>query len=547
MIFSEIGIKVIYNIGWWIEKTIIREFKNRAYVIPWWKKNLIRIFIATNHKDIASLYFYFRTWCRMTGTTLSLVIRWELRSAKNNHRYNGEYYNVVVTSHALIIIFFFLMPVLIRGFGNILIPLMIGLPEIAFPRINNLSFWLLPSAYFILILSILTGGSGTRWTIYPPLSSRPFHSTCCVDYSIFALHTARASSIMRAINFLTTISCFALPRSEFYTFPLFIWSICVTTSLLALSVPVLAARLTILLFDRNLRTSFFNPDRGGDAVMFQHLFWFFRHPEVYVLILPRFRIISQVVQQLTHSKKVFRYYRICWSIRAIRIMRCIVWGHHIFTVRLDMDTRVYFTTVTIIIAVPTRVKLFSWLSIMIRRSYRLERVRIWALRFIFLFTLRRITGVILANNSIDLLLHDTYFVVAHFHYVLSISAVYTALTRTYYYYPFVFRRCPNQRISELHFWVMFRRVNTAFFPIHWSRLAGIPRRYYCYSDELHAYHRTSTIGAFVSSARWPIFFVHIIETIMSHKRIKNKCWYAEWSHRTPPRRHSNIQTPRVVL
>jgi heme/copper-type cytochrome/quinol oxidase subunit 1 len=385
-------------------------------------------------------------------------------------------------------------------------------PDIAFPRINNLSFWLIFPAFILACLSTcIDRRARTRWTLYPPLSRRVAHNRCSVDCAIFAFHLARAASIIGRVNFITTILIFTRKGFDYYNIPLFIWRIFVTVFLLVLSLPVLAAAITILLFDRNLNCAFFDPARGRDPVLFQHLFWFFRHPEVYVLILPAFRLLSHLVCFYTRSDDVFRYYRICWAICSIRFLGCIVWAHHIFTIRIDIDTRAYFTSATVVIRVPTRVKVFSWLTILISIDYEFERVALWISRFIFLFVLGRVTRIILANSSIDLVIHDTYFVVAHFHYVLSIAAVYASVIRIYHWWPIFARVVVDYEQVELTFWTFFIRVNLTFFPIHQARLARIPRRYASIHDELSYLNFISTFGTFISAFSIALFFIQFWE------------------------------------
>jgi len=419
----------------------------------------------------------------------------------------------MTTAHAIVIIFFFLIPTLISGFGNWLIPLYIRVPDIAFPRINNLSFWLIFPAFILVILSsCIDRGARTGWTLYPPLSRGLAHNRCSVDCAIFAFHLAGAASIIRGVNFITTVLIFTGKGYDYYNIPLFIWGIFVTVFLLVLSLPVLAAAITILLFDRNLNCAFFDPARGRDPVLFQHLFWFFGHPEVYVLILPAFGLISHLICFYTGSDDVFGYYGICWAICSIRFLGCIVWAHHIFTIRIDIDTRSYFTAATIVIRVPTRVKIFSWLTILISTDFELERVRLWVSRFIFLFVLGGVTRIVLANSSVDLVLHDTYFVVAHFHYVLSMAAVYATVSRIYHWWPIFSGTFVDSEHVELTFWLFFIRVNLTFFPLHQARLARIPRRYSSMHDELSILNIISSMRSILSTAAICTFFIGLLES-----------------------------------
>jgi len=442
------------------------------------------------------------------------MLRFEIIVSGNNFVYNNHYFNVLTTAHALVIIFFFLMPSLISRFGNILIPLYCGVPDIAFPRMNNLSYWLMfPAVLILLIRSIIERGVGTRWTVYPPLSSFG-HGSASVDAAIFSLHLARAASIIGGINFITTVLIFGGKRLDFYNLPVFVWAFFTTVFLLVLSLPVLAARITILLFDRNINTSFFDSERGRDAVLFQHLFWFFRHPEVYVLVLPGFRILSHVVLYHTDIVSLGGYYGIVWAVIGIRFLGCVVWAHHMFTVGLDSDTRVYFTAATIVIRVPTGVKIFTWLSLLVGKDVNFDGSYIWVVGFLFLFTLGRVTGITLANNSLDLVLHDTYFVVAHFHYVLSMSAVYSLVLRFVHWQEmFVYGYC-DEFINKLYFFIIFVGVNVTFFPIHQIGILGMPRRYFSYGELYLTLNIITFIGTLFTMLGWVVLIVILSNTSM---------------------------------
>ena len=506
---------------------------------------LQRWFISTNHKDIRTLYLLFRIWAAIIRARFSLIIRLELSQTRSNIR-NGQIYNFIITAHAFIIIFFFIIPVIIRGFRNWLLPLIIRAPDIAFPRLNNFSFWLLPpSLLFLLISLFFKRRAGTRWTVYPPLSSWLAHSNRAVDLVIFSLHLAGISSIIRSINFIVTLLNINYKTSTIFNLPLFCWAIFITVILLLLSLPVLAAAITILLLDRNLNTSFFDPIRRRDPILFQHLFWFFGHPEVYILILPGFRIISQVVIFYSRKKNIFGYYRIIWAMLRIRFLRFLVWAHHIFSVRLDIDTRAYFTAATIIIAIPTRIKIFSWIITLIRRKIYYSLAIYWFFGFLFLFTIRGLTGIVLSNSSLDLYLHDTYYVVAHFHYVLSIRAVFAIICRVYHYFPLFLRLQFNSILRKIHFWIIFVRVNLTFFPQHFLRLSGIPRRYIDYPDFYLTWNIISSIRAIISFLSFIISLVVFWESFFIKKKVyKIENNTIEFSYINLPS-HTWIESPFV--
>ncbi|MBT3558862.1 MAG: cytochrome c oxidase subunit I [Rhodospirillales bacterium] len=510
-----------------------------------------RWLMSTNHKDIGTLYLILAIIAAVIGGAMSWYIRLELAEPGIQYIDDFQFYNVLVTAHGFLMVFFVVMPAMIGGFGNWFVPLMIGAPDMAFPRLNNVSFWLLAAALVLLVIAGLTGGGpGTGWTVYPPLSSSAFHPGPAVDFGILSLHLAGASSILGAANFITTIFNMRAPGMTIHRMPLFVWAILITAFLLLLALPVLAGALTMLLTDRNFGTSFFIVEGGGDPLLWQHLFWFFGHPEVYIIIIPAFGIISQIVT--TFSKKpIFGYLGMAYAMASIGVVGFVVWAHHMYMTGLDVDTRAYFTAATMVIAVPTGVKIFSWLATMWGGSIEFKTPMLYAFGFIFLFVLGGVTGITLANAGMDTAFHDTYFVVAHFHYVMAIAAILAMFGGFFYWIGKMCGRQYNEGLAKIQFWIFFIGVNLTFFPQHFSGMAGMPRRIPDYPDAYAGWNYVSSVGAAITMIGTFLFLYIAWKTITSGEKAEANPWgegatTLEWTVASPAPFHTHEQVPDMT-
>ena len=522
-----------------------------------------RWFMSTNHKDIGILYLVVSALVGFIAVSFTIYMRLELMNPGVQYMCmegmrltaagigectpNGHLWNVLITGHGILMMFFVVIPALFGGFGNYFMPLQIGSPDMAFPRMNNLSFWMYVAGTTLAICSVLSPGgndqlgSGVGWILYPPLSVN--EGRMSMDLAIFAVHVSGASSILGAINMITTFLNMRAPGMTLFKVPLFSWSIFVTAWLILLALPVLAGAITMLLTDRNFGTTFFDPAGGGDPILYQHILWFFGHPEVYIIILPGFGIISHVIATFSR-KPVFGYLPMVWALIAIGALGFVVWAHHMYTVGMSLTQQSYFMLATMVIAVPTGIKIFSWIATMWGGSIEFKTPMLWAFGFLFLFTLGGVTGIVLAQAGVDRAYHDTYYVVAHFHYVMSLGAVFAIFAGIYFYFPKMTGRSIPEWAGQIHFWTMFVGSNITFFPQHFLGRQGMPRRYIDYPEAFALWNQVSSYGAFLSFASFVFFFIVIIYAIVAGKKeTRANPWneYAdtlEWTLPSPPPEHT---------
>ncbi|AEI93072.1 cytochrome c oxidase subunit I [Roseobacter litoralis] len=527
-----------------------------------------RWFMSTNHKDIGILYLITSAFVGFVSVAFTVYMRLELMEPGVQYMCmegarmfasdalctpNGHLWNVLITGHGILMMFFVVIPALFGGFGNYFMPLQIGAPDMAFPRMNNLSFWMYVAGTALAICSVLApggndqAGSGVGWVLYPPLSTN--EGGYSMDLAIFAVHVSGASSILGAINMITTFLNMRAPGMTLFKVPLFSWSIFVTSWLILLSLPVLAGAITMLLMDRNFGFTFFDPSGGGDPVLYQHILWFFGHPEVYIIILPGFGIISHVIATFAR-KPIFGYLPMVWAIIAIGALGFVVWAHHMYTVGMSLNQQAYFMLATMVIAVPTGVKVFSWIATMWGGSVEFKTPMLWAFGFLFLFTVGGVTGIVLSQAAVDRYYHDTYYVVAHFHYVMSLGAVFAIFAGIYFYFPKMTGKMYPEWAGKLHFWTMFIGANLTFFPQHFLGRQGMPRRYIDYPEAFAYWNLWSSWGAFLSFASFLFFFGVIAYSLKwGRKCTEANPWneYAdtlEWTLPSPPPEHTFEQLPK---
>lgn len=511
------------------------------------KNKFLHLLTTVNHKDIGKMYLISALIFLFVGGAMAMVIRAEL-AQPGIQFVNGDLFNQMTAMHATFMIFFVLVPAFI-GFGNYVVPMMIGAPDMAFPRLNNWTFWILPFSALLMVGSLFVpgGANAAGWTIYPPLTNALYSPGAGIDMWILAIHLAGASSILGAINFIVTILNMRAPGMKLFKMPLFVWSMLITTWLMLIATPVLAGAITMLLTDRNFGTAFFNPAGGGDPVLFQHIFWFYSHPAVYIMILPAFGIVSDII--ITFSKKaMFGYKGMVWAMVSIALLGLTVWAHHMYTVGMDMVAQGTFMFMTMFIAVPTGVKVFSWMATMWGGSIDFTVAMKWAVGFIALFTIGGLSGVVLSSVPVDYMMHDTYYVVAHIHYVFVTGSFFGIMAGAYYWFPKMFGYMLSEKIGNWHFWLTFVSANIAFFPMHFLGMMGMPRRIADYNPIYADLNMISSIGAAIFGITQILLVFNIFYSLKKKKAAGNDPWKAptlEWTVSSPPPEH-NFETLPVV-
>ncbi|WP_299364008.1 cytochrome c oxidase subunit 1 [uncultured Paracoccus sp.] len=528
-----------------------------------------RWFMSTNHKDIGILYLFTAGLVGLISVSFTVYMRMELQhpgvqymclegarlfaDAATECTPNGHLWNVLITYHGVLMMFFVVIPALFGGFGNYFMPLHIGAPDMAFPRLNNLSYWLYVCGVALGVASLLAPGgnsqlgSGVGWVLYPPLSTT--ESGYSMDLAIFAVHVSGASSILGSINIITTFLNMRAPGMTLFKVPLFAWSVFITAWMILLALPVLAGAITMLLMDRNFGTHFFNPAGGGDPVLYQHILWFFGHPEVYIIIVPGFGIISHVISTFSR-KPIFGYLPMVLAMAAIGVLGFVVWAHHMYTAGMSVTQQAYFMLATMTIAVPTGIKVFSWIATMWGGSIEFRAPMMWAFGFLFLFTVGGVTGVVLAQAPLDRVYHDTYYVVAHFHYVMSLGAVFAIFAGVYYWIGKMSGRQYPEWAGHVHFWMMFIGSNLLFFPQHFLGRQGMPRRYIDYPVEFAYWNNISSIGAYITFASFLFFIGVVFYTLFAGRRVTVPNYWnehadtLEWTLPSPPPEHTFEQLPK---
>jgi cytochrome c oxidase subunit 1 len=528
-----------------------------------------RWFMSTNHKDIGILYLFTGGLVGLISVIFTVYMRMELMhpgvqymcmegarltaAAMEDCQPNGHLWNVLITGHGVLMMFFVVIPALFGGFGNYFMPLHIGAPDMAFPRMNNLSYWLYVAGSTLAVCSVFApggngqAGAGIGWVLYPPLSTS--EAGIATDLALFAVHLSGASSILGAINMITTFLNMRAPGMTLHKVPLFAWSIFVTAWLILLALPVLAGAITMLITDRNFGTTFFDPAGGGDPVLYQHILWFFGHPEVYIIIVPAFGIISHVIATFAR-KPIFGYLPMVYAMVAIGVLGFVVWAHHMYTAGMSLTQQSYFMLATMVIAVPTGIKVFSWIATMWGGSIEFRTPMLWAFGFLFLFTVGGVTGIVLSQAGVDRAYHDTYYVVAHFHYVMSLGAVFGIFAGIYFWIGKMSGRQYPEWAGKLHFWTMFVGSNLTFFPQHFLGRQGMPRRYIDYPEAFATWNWWSSLGAMIAFASFAFFIGVVVYTLVWGRRVSEANYWnpyadtLEWTLPSPPPEHTFEQLPK---